>query len=344
MVWARALLREQLLHLMPVALDVVFERMDGAVVVLDQDNRVVDLNPSASRLFGCERSAAVGRSLSTVTVELATEIAGFAEKETRAHVSLAGRFFDLWISSLADPQGNPVGRLLVLHDVTEQMHLIQELDSYAQVVAHDLKNPLGVILGYCEIIADSSELTEQTRESLAALARTSRKMTNIVNELLLLASIRTIEQAPIERLDMASIVREACERLDPMIKQTSAQIHTPEEWLAALGHAQWVEEIWMNYLSNALKYGGSPPQIQLGATQGSDSVVRFWVRDNGHGLTQEEQNRLFKEFTRLDHIRAEGHGLGLSVVRRIAEKLSGSVGVDSTVGKGSTFWFVLPAA
>jgi signal transduction histidine kinase len=72
--------------------------------------------------------------------------------------------------------------------------------------------------------------------------------------------------------------------------------------------------------------------------------VRFWVRDNGPGLPPEEQTRLFTPFTRLNQTRARGHGLGLSIVRRIVEKLGGQVGVESEVGRGSVFSFTLPAA
>jgi two-component system sensor histidine kinase/response regulator len=73
-------------------------------------------------------------------------------------------------------------------------------------------------------------------------------------------------------------------------------------------------------------------------------MVRFWVRDNGPGLTPDEQARLFTPFTRLDRIRAKGHGLGLSIVRRIVEKMGGQVDVESEAGKGSRFSFTLPAA
>ena len=97
-------------------------------------------------------------------------------------------------------------------------------------------------------------------------------------------------------------------------------------------------------MSNALKYGGQPPRVELGATEQEDGTVRFWVRDNGHGLTPEEQARLFTPFTRLDQVSAKGHGLGLSIVRRIVEKMGGQVGVESQVGQGSTFVFTLPMA
>jgi signal transduction histidine kinase len=71
--------------------------------------------------------------------------------------------------------------------------------------------------------------------------------------------------------------------------------------------------------------------------------VRFWVRDNGQGLTNEEQGRLFTPFTQLNQMRAKGHGLGLSIVRRIADRLGGTAGVESAAGHGSTFYFTLPA-
>jgi two-component system, sensor histidine kinase and response regulator len=102
--------------------------------------------------------------------------------------------------------------------------------------------------------------------------------------------------------------------------------------------------VWINYLSNGCKYGGQPPELELGADVLLDGQVRFWVQDNGRGLAAEEQARLFVPFTRLEQARAKGYGLGLSVVRRIIEKLGGQVGVESAgiPGQGSKFYFILP--
>jgi len=140
---------------------------------------------------------------------------------------------------------------------------------------------------------------------------------------------------------MGAIVSEAQSRLAYMIEQYQAEIITPTDWPTAQGYASWVEEVWINYLSNAIKYGGECPQIELGATVQNDDTVRFWIKDNGPGLTAEEQKELFIPFTRLNQIRTEGHGLGLSIVERIVEKLGGTVGVESTAGQGSTFFFTL---
>jgi PAS domain S-box-containing protein len=221
----------------------------------------------------------------------------------------------------------------------------EELDAFAQTVAHDLKNPLGLIGGYAELLErDSKTLADPNlRESLEAIERNARKMENIIDELLLLSEARKIE-VDLKPLDMAHIVGEARQRLAYMIEEHQTDIELPEAWPQVLGYAPWVEEIWVNYLSNALKYGGQPPKIQLGADLPKDGMVRFWVRDNGRGLTVEEQARLFTPFERLNQARARGHGLGLSIVRRIVEKLGGVAGVESTLGQGSLFSFTLPAA
>jgi two-component system sensor histidine kinase/response regulator len=218
----------------------------------------------------------------------------------------------------------------------------EDLDAYAHTVAHDLKGPLACMTGFAQALEqDCAELPiEELRRHLRSVSRNGCKMNNIIDELLLMAGLRRTE-VELVPLDMASVVDEALERLAYMIEECQAQIVLPENWPMALGCSPWVEEVWANYLSNALKYGGRPPRVKLGAEEPAGRMVRFWVRDNGPGLTPEEQERLFRSFERLDRTRAKGHGLGLSIVRRIVEKLGGEVGVESEVGQGSMFWFAL---
>jgi signal transduction histidine kinase len=126
-----------------------------------------------------------------------------------------------------------------------------------------------------------------------------------------------------------------------MTAEYAPEIVLPDAWPVALGHGPWIEEVWANYLSNAMKYGGKPPRLELGAETTGDNV-RFWVTDNGPGLTPEQQSRLFVPFIRLHQVRATGQGLGLSIVRRIMEKLGGEAWVEGEFGKGSRFGFTLP--
>jgi len=219
----------------------------------------------------------------------------------------------------------------------------EELGAYDHTVAHDLRSPLALIIGLAEVLERdyATMLDEERQKCLHDIVRNGYKMSNIIDELLLLAGVRTME-VEMEPLDMASIVAEAQQRLAFLIEERQAEIILPDTWPVALGYGPWVEEMWANYLSNAIKYGGQPPRVELGATVQPDGMVRFWVRDNGPGLAPEEQAQLFTPFTRLDQVRTEGHGLGLSIARRIVEKLDGQVGVESEVGRGSTFSFTLP--
>jgi len=222
----------------------------------------------------------------------------------------------------------------------------EELDAFAHTVAHDLKNPLTLLIGYSSLLqkCHAEMSNEDLGRYLNLMARGGRKMTNIIEELLLLASVRKVEEVEMVPLDMADIVAEAQGRLASLIEEYQAEIVLPKGWPTARGYGPWVEEVWTNYVSNAIKYGGRPPRVELGATEQADGFVRFWVRDNGAGLTPEEQARLFTPFTRLHQARAEGHGLGLSIVQRIAEKLGGQVGVESQADQGCMFFFSLEEA
>ena len=99
-------------------------------------------------------------------------------------------------------------------------------------------------------------------------------------------------------------------------------------------------------MSNAIKYGGDPPEITLGYDKTNTGFIRFWIQDNGIGLNPSEVGKLFIDFERLGHKNIEGHGLGLSIVKRIVEKLGGEVSVTSEniSGNGSVFSFTLRLA
>lgn len=229
---------------------------------------------------------------------------------------------------------------------TEREQLIAELDAFAHTVAHDLKNPLSIIQGYACLLNGefNSMFSSLANDYLNQIEQGIYKMARLIDELLLFASVRRMENFPLIALNMEPIVAEALKRLEWLIQEYGAEITLPESWPIAIGYPAWIEEVWANYLSNALKYGGNPPVIELGATVQPDDTICFWVRDNGNGISPNDLPRLFKQFTRLNDSHADGHGLGLSIVSRIIEKLGGTVDCDSVPGIGSTFSFTLPAA
>ena len=220
----------------------------------------------------------------------------------------------------------------------------RELDAFAHMAAHDLKSPLALIIGFASLLIDDwSQLPpDEVQKLLNYVVHSSNKMVAIVDELLLFASIRQ-EEVAFERLDMAQIVADVQMRLAYMVQEHRATIVLPDLWPEAVGYAPWLEEVWMNYISNAIKYGGNPPCIKLGADAQANGMVRFWVRDNGVGIPADEQEHLFEPFTQLSgQSNKSGHGLGLSIVERIIIKLGGEVGCVSQDGEGSLFYFTLP--
>lgn len=237
----------------------------------------------------------------------------------------------------------------VIHSVQtrlEKKELLDELDAFAHTVAHDLKNPLATLngrLGLLELkieAGDKEVLRRQVNEASAAAMR----LATIIDEILVLAGVRKQNVKP-GPLDMGPIVTEALDRLEDLLKRSAATVELPESWPATVGHASWVIHVWTNYISNAAKYAGPQPRITLGFTRREEAgKVRFWVKDQGPGLDAAAQAKLFVPFTRISAVRVSGHGLGLSIVRRIMEKLGGEVGVESAPGQGSCFWFELPLA
>ncbi len=233
-----------------------------------------------------------------------------------------------------------------------------DLHAFAHTVAHDLKSPLGVILGYSVLLElDLAQMSpEEIVGSLHGITKMGYKMSDIIEALLLFASVRQADEVECEQLDMGAVVDKVLERLAPDIEAARAEVVVPETWPTVCGYAPWIEQVWVNYISNALKYGGDAeagvaPRVELGVCDAEDHAdyrffagYRFFVRDNGPGLAPDQRAKVFTPFTRFHQARAKGHGLGLSIVQRIVEKLDGQVGVDSAgAGQGCTFWFVLPS-
>jgi signal transduction histidine kinase len=218
-----------------------------------------------------------------------------------------------------------------------------ELDAFSHTVAHDLKNPMSTILIAASAIDDPNLDPQRMRSFLQGIVETIHKMSRILDELLLLSQVRKVD-IPGELIKMDAIIASALNQLADTLKESGAFITMPHSWPATIGYAPWVEQVWVNYISNAVKYGGNPPHIELGVDSLPEGMLRFWVQDNGKGIDAAEQKNLFHPFTQLSQAHAKGSGLGLSIVHRIIEKLGGSVGVESHTGQGSRFYFILPDA
>ncbi|HZY40834.1 MAG TPA: PAS domain S-box protein [Anaerolineae bacterium] len=349
----------------------LFELESDAIFLVDNvTGQIFEANSAATALYGCTHDELLNLHNTDLSAEPERTRQAMAEQHqlipTRWHRRRDGSIFPVEITARHLVWHDRPVHIAAIRDITARQRAEQalqdrnrdladlnaelqtrneDLDAFAHTVAHDLKNPLHLVVGFAETLVEADEtltLAEQTG-ALRNIARNARKMNNIIDELLLLAEVRKTQMVP-RPLDLARILADAQQRLTDMIDDSQAEISVPATWPVVMGYAPWVEEVWVNYLSNALKYGGQPPRVKLGAELLLDGMVRLWVRDNGLGLSPEEQARLFTPFARLDQVRARGHGLGLSIVRRIVEKMGGQVGVVS-VGlpeTGSLFYFTLP--
>jgi signal transduction histidine kinase len=328
------------------------EGLAGWVVSTDQSLIVADTWSEARHFKGVDESTGLAlRSILSVPLQVKEKVIGVlqvADTETDRFNSSDLALVKPLATSAAIAIHNARLVEMLQQRTAELIERNEELDAFAHTVAHDLKSPLGIVVGFAQVLEETTSTgkavpNNELVDYLQTIVRYGHKMSSIIDELLLLAIIRKAD-ADMKVLDLESTVTEAKQRLSHMIKEHQAEILLADTWPTAMGYAPWVEEVWVNYISNAIKYGGQPPHIELGAMEQPDGYVRLWVKDNGPGIPLEHQGRLFTPLTRLDQTRANGHGLGLSIVRRIVEKLNGQVGVESEVGQGSVFSFTLPSS
>lgn len=343
--------RFRLLNLVPIAHDMVFRNVTSGVLVINAEGQVLEINPAAEQILGRTQAEVTGKSILEAFPEHNAVIEQYRDvKEAHALITLqsGNRIYEMQITPLCHPwrAQKVIGRVVLLNDITKREQLIADLNAFTHSVAHDLKTPLFAVQGYAELLRiDLADAMTARTESLSrSIILASSNMDAIIRSQLLLAQLRRVDEISTGRVDLGAVMSSALSRFEYHFLEANAEIIQPQHWPDGLiSYAPWIEEVWSNYIGNALKYGGQPPRIEVGFTPLPGQRMRFWVRDNGQGLSDSESQALFTEFARLDrHTATEGHGLGLSIVQRIVSRLGGVVGVDSKPGEGSTFYFVLP--
>lgn len=287
-------------------------------------------------------------SLMAVPLRVRNKIIGVLElvNHERGHFSGNDRVLAETLASSAAVAIENARLVQNLRERTQELQVRnEELDAFAHTVAHDLKTPLALVMGFGEMMRDSYDLLQpqEIEMYLNHIIDNSTRMNHIIDALLLLSGVRGMQAVQVDVVNMGDIIHEVLNRLDFTLKQNNAIVTFSVEWPPVIGYGPWIEEVWYNYILNGVKYGGVPPMLQLGFDPPAEGMVRFWVQDNGSGLTVEPAN-LFKPMVRGTNTAGRsGHGLGLSIVKRIVEKLEGSVGVESTASAGSKFYFTLPS-
>lgn len=221
----------------------------------------------------------------------------------------------------------------------------KELDTYSHSVAHDLKKPLIYLLGYSELLEDDESLPQDTRTQLQHIRASAQQMNKMIDGLLMLATLRSAEGI-IVPTNLTPLIDLAVAQHQDQIEDRKIRLSIADDMPLVMGESKWLEVAFINLLSNAIKYIGKDnpdPHIIITAKR-HNGRVNCKVRDNGIGISLDDQENLFEMFSRFHIDEAEGHGIGLSIVQRVIARLNGTIGVESSPGMGTTVWFELPAA
>ena len=370
---AFGVIRYRMFDLVPNARNKLIDTMDDGVMVINAEGFIEDCNPAMTQILDLNRQSTIYKSFDSVFSDLPNLTKSIKQKSKQSlHVDLdyynERKYYQIQIFPIFNHRNKYSGNFLTFHDIStikkteeklkktnsqlkseivKREKLIKSLDSFGHTLAHDLRNLLGSIYSSSEVLEEGiqNDDKELLKEMVEIIKDSAGKTIKITKELLILATVshQNVNKKP---LKMDLIISEAHNQLKEQIESSRAIINLPETWPVALGYAPWIEDVWVNYLSNAIKYGGIPPVISVGAEETDDDNIKFWIKDNGNGIVKSEQPKLFKKYTRLDPEKAQGYGLGLSIVNQIIDKLEGTVGVESTgkEGEGALFYFILPKA
>jgi two-component system, OmpR family, phosphate regulon sensor histidine kinase PhoR len=266
-------------------------------------------------------------------------------RENTIIASLSGRrSFSVTAEPLPDG-----GVVSVLHDISEVERVEKTRRDFIANVSHELRTPLTSIRGYAETLLESDGLlNDSAREFLQVIRRNAERMGRLTEDLLVLARVESGE----EKLDLRPhstrhLLAEAVSSMQESARAAEVEliVENIHDW-SVIADSYAVHQVFGNLISNALRYAQSGKKIVVGADE-RENGIEFFVRDFGPGIASEHLPRIFERFYRVDKARSResgGTGLGLAIVKHIVLNHGGSVRVESAVGHGTTFFFLLPKA
>ncbi len=354
----------------------LFESNIDAIITTDPAGIITDVNKQMEVLTGCMHSELIGTPFKNYFTDQNRAEAGIKlvlneKKVTDYELTARARdnretVVSFNATTFYDRDKVLQGVIAAARDVTERKlmdQLVQEknleLESarfvaekanlakseFLSSMSHELRSPLNAILGFAQLMeAESPPPTNSQQESIDQILRAGWHLLKLIDEILDLAKVesRQVELSQ-EPIALAEVMQECLEMIEPQaklrgIKVIFPQLDTPLFILADLTR---VKQVVLNLLSNAIKYNSKGGNIEINCTEKTSGRIRVSIRDTGKGLSPEQLDQLFQSFNRLQQEggEEEGTGIGLVVAKRLVELMGGIIGVESTVGEGSVFWF-----
>ncbi|MEI7741652.1 MAG: PAS domain S-box protein [bacterium] len=341
---------------------------DG-IIATDQDGNITTFNESAEKMLGFENKRLVGRTIAEAIKfvdEKDVEIPLF-QNPTVLALSTGKKFVPApamtyylkRANGKAFPAGITVtpyvfnqkiiGTIMVFRDITIEKNIDQAKTEFVSLASHQLRTPLTAISWYTEMLlaGDAGKLSKEQADFAGMIAKDNRRMVDLVNSLLNVSRLElgvfVIEP---QKLDLVAVAKEALDELKVQIKNKKMQVETAfqKDSIQISADPKLLHMIFQNYLSNAVKYTQPGGKIKLAVAKNTDEYL-ITVSDNGYGIPKKDQSSIFTKLFRADNIKTkdtEGTGLGLYIVKQIAENSNGRAWFDSTEGKGTTFYIALP--
>ncbi len=339
-------------------LSTVFTYMVEGVIDVDMDQNVLHINEAAAKLLQVNEKESIGKPLWQEVrnreilnaLDQAISTQSVIKAQMRLNRESDQLVVDIYAASLSNDDGEPIGAVLVLHDITELKNLERIRTDFVANASHELKTPITAIRGLTETILEDDKVDRETMmQFIGRVHAQSLRLSQLVGDLMTISRLESSHnQEDFTRINFADLARQAV-RAAQIVAEDKGQdldAELPETEVMVMGDRQNLSQLLDNLIDNAIKYTTDSGTITVRVFQ-EDGFAVLQVSDTGIGISPQFQQRVFERFYRVDKARSQslgGTGLGLSIVKNIAEKHGGSVSVKSQLGMGSTFTIRLPQA
>lgn len=337
--------RAQISEAERLRLESVFNNIHDSVMILDQENKILLVNPAMCRAFGLDQRSATGKPMLDVFTnpDLRSLLARTDDDDPLKYHEVSfpdGRVGSAQIASITD-----VGYAITMQDITYLKEMDRIRSEFVNTVSHDLRSPLTSVIGYAELVERAGPLNENQQDFLNRIQDSVQHITALINDLLDMGSIEAGLDVRREYVQLEGILRYTLDMLQGQIKSKRLKIHTDvAQAIPALrANPIRLRQVLDNVIGNAIKYSHASGEVKISIHSEGDQVI-LQVVDEGPGIAPADQPHIFDKFYRGSNIASNviGSGLGLAIVKTIVENHQGRIWLESTLGKGSSFTIVLP--